>query len=131
MTVTLEVLGDKRMPEVSREDVMVKQGKNRLKVTDWIPARGDRARLDLFILIDDACDKSLGSQLDDLRSFINAQPPRTSVGVGYMRNATVQMVQNFTNDHAAAAIGPAKCLENPRPKSGILANGKRVLFSAR
>jgi len=103
MTVTLEVLGDKRMPEVSREDVMVKQDKDRLKVTDWIAARGDRAGLDLFILIDDASEASLGTQLNDLRAFINAQGPATSVGVGYMRNATVQIVQNFTNDHAAAA----------------------------
>jgi hypothetical protein len=103
ITVTLNVLGDKRMPEVNREDVMVKQGKDRLRVTDWTPARGDRAGLDLFVLIDDACDPSLGSQLDDLRTFINARPPTTSVGVGYMRNATVQIVQNLTTDHAQAA----------------------------
>jgi hypothetical protein len=103
MTVTLNVLGDKRMPEVNRGDVMVKQGKDRLRVTDWTPARGDRAGLDLFVLIDDACDPSLGSQLDDLRTFINAQPPTASVGVGYMRNATVQIVQNLTTDHAQAA----------------------------
>jgi hypothetical protein len=57
----------------------------------------------LFILIDDACDSSLGSQLDDLRSFITAQLSTTSVGVGYMRNGTVQMVQNFTTEHAQAA----------------------------
>jgi hypothetical protein len=57
----------------------------------------------LFILIDDASDSSLGSQLNDLRAFINAQPPTTSVGVGYMRNATTQIAQNFTTDHALAA----------------------------
>jgi hypothetical protein len=91
------------MPEVNREDVVVKQGKDRLRVTDWTPARGDRAGLDLFVLIDDACDPSLGSQLDDLRTFINAQLPTTSVGVGYMRNATVQIIQNLTADHAQAA----------------------------
>ena len=34
MTVTLRVLGDdKRMPEVNREDVIVRQGKDRLQVT--------------------------------------------------------------------------------------------------
>src|SRR4029077_16547861 len=26
-------------------------------------------------------------------------PPTTAVGVGYMRNGTVQITQNFTNDH--------------------------------
>src|SRR5690242_2336 len=85
MTVTLRVLGDnKRMPEVNREDVIVRQDKDRLQVTGWTPARGDRAGLDLFIMIDDASNPSLGSQLDDLRAFISAQPPTTSVGVGYM-----------------------------------------------
>jgi len=103
MTVTVNPIGDKPVPELSREDVMVKQGKDRLKVTDWIPACGGQAGLDLFILIDDSCDSSLGSQLGDLRSFINAQPPTTSVGVGYMSNATVQILQNFTPDHAQAA----------------------------
>jgi hypothetical protein len=72
MTVTVMVVNDKRMPDVSQADVLVKQGKDKLKVTAWVPAQGDNAGLDLFILIDDACDTSLGSQLDDLRSFINA-----------------------------------------------------------
>ena len=104
LTVTLRVLGEnKRMPEVRREDVIVRQGKDRLKVTGWTPARGDRAGLDLFILIDESSDPSLGSQLDDLRSFINAQPSTASVGVGYMRNATVNIAQNFTTDHSQAA----------------------------
>src|SRR5271170_8453637 len=104
MTVTLRVLGDdKRMPEVNREDVIVKQGNDRLQVTGWTPARDERAGLDLFILIDDAADQSVASQFDDLRSFINSQPSTTQVGIGYMRNGTVQIAQNFTTDHGQAA----------------------------
>jgi hypothetical protein len=115
MTVTLRLLGDdKRMPEVSRDDLIVRQGGNLLQVTGWTPASGDRAGLDLFILIDDACDPVLGSQLDDLRSFINALPSTTSVGVGYMRNGTVQITQNFTTDHNQAA----KALRLPVASSG-------------
>lgn len=115
MSVTLRVLGDnKRMPEVNREDVIVWQDKDRLRVTGWAPARGDRAGLDLFIMIDDASNQSLGSQLDDLRAFINAQPPTTSVGVGYMRNGTVQIAQDFTTDHSQAA----KALRLPFASSG-------------
>jgi hypothetical protein len=115
MTVTLRVLGEnKRAPEVSREDVIVKRGNQRLQVTGWAPARGDRAGLDLFILIDDAADSSLGSQLDELRSFINAQASTTAVGVGYMRNGTVQIAQNFTADHSQGA----KALRLPMASSG-------------
>jgi len=103
MTVTANVAGNKRMPDVSREDVVVKQGKNRVEVTDWVPARGERAGLDLFILIDESADSRIGSQFDDLRGFIKAQPASTLVGVGYMRNATVQIAQNLTGDHEQAA----------------------------
>jgi hypothetical protein len=103
MTVTASVANDKRLPEISRQDIIVTQGKQRLKVSEWTPAKGINAGLDLFILIDDASDPSLGMQLDDLRAFINAQPSTTAVGVGYMRNANVQIAQNFTTNHAAAA----------------------------
>jgi hypothetical protein len=115
MTVTVRLLDkDKRMPDVSREDVIVMQDNHRLKITGWRSARGGQAGLDLFILIDDTSDPSLGSQLDDLRAFINAQPQTTSVGVGYMRNATVQIVQNFTAEHSQAA----KALRLPVASSG-------------
>jgi VWFA-related protein len=103
MTVTASALGDRPVPEVKREDVTVRQRRNRMQVTKWQAARGDAAGLDLFLLIDDSSDTSLGSQLNDLRAFINAQPPSTSIGVGYMRNATVQILQNFTSDHSLAA----------------------------
>jgi len=103
MTVTASGLSDGGTPTVSQNDVTVRQRRDNLHVTKWVAARGAAAGLDLFILIDDASDTSLGSQLNDLRAFINAQPPSTSVGVGYMRNATVQIAQNFTTDHALAA----------------------------
>ena len=114
IAVTANVASDKRMPQINPEDVVVKQGKQRLQVTEWIPAQGDRAGLDLFILIDDATSPILGSNLEDLRTFINSQPSTTSVGVGYMRNATVQIVQNLTNDHAASA----KALRLPLGSAG-------------
>jgi hypothetical protein len=103
MTVTASVADGKRMPEINPEDVVVQRGKQRLRVTGMVPAQGVHAGLDLFIVIDDASTPTLGAQLDDLRKFINAQPSTTAVGVGYMRNATVQVAQDLTTDHAKAA----------------------------
>jgi hypothetical protein len=103
VTVTANVANNKRMPEISQQDVVVTQGKERLKVSGWVPAQGQYAGLDLFILIDEASDPSLGMHLDDLKTFINAQPSTTLIGVGYMQNATVQVVQDLTTDHTAAA----------------------------
>ena len=59
-----------------------------MKVTNVVPARGDAATLQLFILIDDTLDTSIGNQLQDLKGFIKAQPSSTQVGIGYMSNAT-------------------------------------------
>ncbi|MGH2509862.1 MAG: hypothetical protein ACRDHZ_20985 [Ktedonobacteraceae bacterium] len=119
MVVTVEPLSGKRPAVVNREDVRVYQGKQRLEVTGWQPATGRHAALDLFILIDETNSTSLGSQLSDIRDFINAQPSTTSVGIGYMANTTVKIVQNFTTDHAAAAkalrlpLGTTSAMDSP------------------
>jgi hypothetical protein len=104
------VRDDSEVPILRAENVKVKQGKDFLKVAQLIPARGDNDALQLFILIDDTCDPSIGSNLNDIRDFINAQPASALIGVAYMSNATVQIAQNFTADHALAA----KALRLPR-----------------
>ena len=111
MVITDEAIRDNtEIPILHPENVQVKQGKNVLKVSQVIPARGDNAALQLFILIDDTCDTGIGNSLNDLRDFVNAQPATTVVGVAYMSNATIQIVQNFTADHGAAA----KAIRLPR-----------------
>jgi len=81
---------------------MVFEGRDRDQVTDWIAARGDRDGLELFILIDNNADTSLGTQLEDIRKFIDAQPPSTKIGIAYMRNGTAEIVQALTADHRQA-----------------------------
>src|SRR5580704_9398920 len=111
MVITDQAVRDNgEVPVLRPENVQVKQGKNLLNINAVIPARGDNAALQFFILIDDTCDSSIGNSLNDLRDFINAQPATTAIGVGYMSNATIQIVQNFTGDHAAAA----KAIRLPR-----------------
>jgi hypothetical protein len=103
MTVTAESTHGYDVPAITRADVMVYQGHARAKVTDWIPARGDRAGLELFMLIDDSANSTLGVQLDDIRQFINSQSASAKVGVAYMQNGVAQIVQNLTSDHEQAA----------------------------
>jgi hypothetical protein len=103
MVVSVEAKHGKDIPVVSnKEDVRVLEGHDRLRVTDWIPLQGSQANLELLVLIDETTDQSVASQFDDLRRFISAQPPTTTIAVGYMENGTVRMVQNFTKDHDAA-----------------------------
>jgi hypothetical protein len=111
MVITDQAFSDNsEIPALRPENVQVKQGKNAVKVDQLIPAQGDNAALQLFVLIDDTCDPGIGTNLNDIRESINAQPPSTLIGVAYMSNATIQITQNFTADHALAA----KALRLPR-----------------
>ena len=103
LLVTVEPHHGSTAPEINRSEVMVYEGHDRDTVTEWVPAQGDHAALELFILLDDGSSSSLGSQLEDLRQFINAQPATTQIGVAYMQNGIARVVQNLTTDHAAAA----------------------------
>ncbi|MGH9823244.1 MAG: hypothetical protein ACREDR_08340 [Blastocatellia bacterium] len=85
-----------------KDDVKVKQGKNFLNVTQLIPFQGENAALQLMILIDDTLNTSIGNSLTDIKEFIAAQPATTIIGVAYMSNTTIQIVQNFTADHDLA-----------------------------
>jgi hypothetical protein len=103
LVATVEARHGSNVPTIAREDVMVYQGRDRDKVTEWLPLQGDHAGLELFILLDDSANVSLGSQLEDIRQFILAQPVSTKIGIAYMQNGIAQVMQNLTSDHTLAA----------------------------
>jgi len=103
MVVSVEPKHGDEIPPITQQDLMVFQGHDRRTVTGWVPAKGNHAGLALAVLIDDSAGFSLGTQLNDIRTFIAEQGPTTLVAVGYMQNGTVALAQNFTLDHMAAA----------------------------
>jgi hypothetical protein len=54
-------------------------------------------------LLDDSSNITVANQFDEIRNFINSQPPTTAIGIGYMRDGTVDITQNLTTEHALAA----------------------------
>jgi hypothetical protein len=90
------------------------RGKERVQIGDW--RKGDT--LALAILIDDSIDSSAGSNARDLRSFILGQPKNVVVAVGYARNGTVAVAQDFTGDHELAA----KALRLPLGTTGAFSS---------
>lgn len=105
ITTVVTILGDKftAPPAVSKSDVTAYQQNKKIDVTDFVPAQGDKAALQLAILIDDANDTSFAIQINDLRAFVSAQPPSTAVGVFYASNGTIQAASQFSTDHDAVA----------------------------
>lgn len=115
LVVTVEPHKGSTAPEINSNEVMVYEGKERDKVLEWVPAQGDRAALQLFFLIDDGLNQTVGTQLEDIRQFIAHQPPSTLIGIAYMQNGTAKVEQELTADHDQAA----KALRLPLGNAGV------------
>lgn len=118
MVVTAVASKGSDVPAISRDDVVVREGKDRNKVLDWVPATGDHAGLEFFVMIDDSVGESVASQLSDLRQFILGQPATTKVGIAYMQNGNAQILQEPTTDHQQAS----KSLRLPTGTPGVNAS---------
>jgi hypothetical protein len=118
VVVTVEAHKDATPPNLTKDDVLVSLENQRMRVTNWEPIQNDRTGLELWLLIDDGTDTSLGNQLEDLRKFVLEQPATTAVGIGYLRNGSVQALQKPTTDHALAA----KVIRLPLGEAGASAS---------
>jgi len=105
VTTVITVLGPKFTPPpaIGRDDVSVYQQKEKFAATNLVPAQGDKAALELAILIDDATLTDFGIQLKDLGDFVRSQPRTTGIGVFYADNGTIEAASQFTTDHEAVA----------------------------
>jgi hypothetical protein len=103
MVVTVQGHHGSELPDISAERVIVNESHARAKVTEWVPLRGDRAGLELFILLDDSVTTNRGRQLEDVQHFIMAQPATTKIGVAYMQQGGTKILQSLTRDHSLAS----------------------------
>ncbi len=91
-------------PAITKDDVSVYSGKNKLNLTGWEAAKGGHAALQVAILIDDAVSPTaLGTQFNDLKNFIQEQPSDTEVGIFYAQFGTFTAAANFSTDRDAVA----------------------------
>jgi hypothetical protein len=105
MVVTLlKGAGGSRPDNLESGEISVLMGKTPASVVRLQRLSGDLADMQLFVFLDDSTRSgSLGIHLGELKAFFNSLPATTQVGVGYMRNGTVVMSQDFTADHQKAA----------------------------
>ena len=103
---------------VQRENVLVFESGKRAPISVWQPFTGDHAGLQLLLLVDDSSGSALGGQLNDVRNFVQALPATTQIGVAYMHNGGISVLQSFTADHALAA--KAIRLPRLRPEAAVL-----------
>lgn len=110
MTVTAVGKKDTEPPPLTKNDVQLYQGKEKIQVADW--KRGET--LFLAVLIDDSLQSAVANQWGDLKAFFMAQPENTYIAVAYGRNGVAMVAQDFTKDHALAA----KALRMPLGTAG-------------
>ncbi|MGA2880337.1 MAG: hypothetical protein ABSG13_15425 [Bryobacteraceae bacterium] len=89
-------------PMLTRDDLIVTQHYQPLPITKLIPLRGDRAGLELFVLVDNSSNWGPGSKFEELSRFIISQPSTATVGVAYIQNGRLQVAENPTRDHQRA-----------------------------
>jgi hypothetical protein len=118
LIVTAEGRHGAAAAEVLKDNVSVEVNRRPAVVSDWIPLRGDRASLQLYIVIDDGEDTDLGIQFGSLKRFIHEQPGSTQIGLAYLRNGSANIVAPLTTDRAATA----KALRLPLGEPGISAS---------
>jgi len=102
VVVTLEPRRGKTIPPIEKEDIIVRQDKEKRPVTGLAPL-GDQAKTQLLLLIDDSARGTFDTEINTLKQFVNGLPPNFETAVAYMRNGIAQFTQQFTSDHAAAA----------------------------
>ncbi len=107
------------LPPLQQQDLHVQVRGKSTAVTDLVPLRGDRAGLELVILIDGSARTSIGTQLGDIEHFVKSLPPTTAVGIAYMENGRALFSEPLTTDKAQALkalrlpAGPAAITASP------------------
>lgn len=91
-----------QVPAIEPKDLQIKVNGKSLHADMVTPLRGDRAGLELVILIDSGARESLGRQMSEIATFVKSLPPTTEVAIAYMMNGRAIFEQPFTSDKTAA-----------------------------
>lgn len=101
--LTAQGKGSKNAPLLERKDISVSVNNRTAETTSLTPLRGADAGVQLVFLIDEGLPGYFGTQIPELRKYVESLPSTTQVGIAYMQNGRAVMAQTLTGNHAAAA----------------------------
>ena len=84
---------------VSQQNVSIKVNGKPSIISSWTPLSGPNDSVELVILIDGAARTSLGTQLDDIKHFVNSLPPNTKAAIAYMLNGRAVFASPLSANH--------------------------------
>jgi len=85
-------------PALKAADVSIMSG----TITSFTPLQNAQSGLELYVVMDDVANYNFSSKLAELRKFIAARPAQVAVGVAYIHEGALQIVQTPTTDRAKA-----------------------------
>jgi hypothetical protein len=100
--ITVLPKNSEQTPAVEPQNLKIQVNGKSVQADSVTPLRGDRAGLELVILIDSGARESLGRQIGEISSFVKSLPPTTEVALAYMVNGQAVFGQPFTTDKNAA-----------------------------
>lgn len=116
MTVTLGHIYGQKPPLLGPQDLIITQHYEQLTATKLIPLRGDRAGLQLFLLVDNCSNCEPGNKFEELRRFIGSQPATTAIGVAYIQDGRLVIAEKPTYDRDRA-VNALSVPEGSKPSS--------------
>ena len=102
VTVLPKHEGDAVAASVANQDLSVKVNGKNAKVVKWEPYKSPNDRIELVVLIDDSARSSLGTQMDEIASFVKTLPPNVNVAISYMENGRATFAAPLTADRQKA-----------------------------
>ena len=91
------------LPPLSKADIgEIKLGGKTVEVTDFQPVLKGPHVLQLMVLLDSGQMLGAGGQFDEIKRFFGDLPPNVQIGVGWLLQGNVKVVQTFTTDRDLA-----------------------------
>lgn len=97
---------NEQRPKVTEQDIkLAKVNGKDSQVNGFRYVRGSQNPVELVLLIDDDARTSLGTQMGDIRKFIQEMPPHTKMAIAYMINGVAQFASPLSSDPAQVLKG--------------------------
>jgi hypothetical protein len=92
----------KPLPAITQADIKeIKLGGKAVPITSVDPVLKGPHNLQIMILLDSMEMIGGNGQFDSIKKFATDMPPNVEIGVGWMLQSQVKIVQPFTTDHAS------------------------------
>lgn len=108
IVVTLGHYYGRSAPVLTAQDIAITERFDPLPIVSLTPFKGDRAALELYLLIDNCSNCDGGPNAGELNAFIKSQPATTSIGVAYIQNGQLKIAQTpvAARDRVVSALAP-------------------------